>query len=174
MTAVSTQDRAVEVAELLDGRSIGCAESCTAGRVAQALAAVEHASSWLRGGLVAYQLAIKRRHLGVQAESMYTEQCAAEMALGAAKLFGAEVAVSTTGVVGDEPEDGVEPGTIFVGTFVDGDLATKKHRVAELGTAASDQAAALALDDLLEHLRTTRQRRSISSGPVGFNTPSRG
>ncbi len=166
------QDTAAAVAELLDGRSVGCAESCTAGRVAQALAAVEYSSRWLRGGLVAYQLEIKRRHLGVRAESMYSEQCAAEMAFGAATFFGVEVAVSTTGVFGDEPEDGVPPGTVFVGTFVDGDLATKKHRVTELGTAASERGAALALDDLLQHLLTTTRRRARSSG--GFVGPNRG
>ena len=165
MTASRAPDTAAAVAELLDGRSVGCAESCTAGLVAQAFAAVEFASSWLRGGLVAYQLEVKRRHLGVRAESMYTEQCAAEMALGAAEFFGSEVAVSTTGVVGDEPEDGVAPGTIFVGTFVDGDVATKRHRVAELGVEASEQATVLALRDLLEHLLSMRQRRAIS--PAG-------
>jgi nicotinamide-nucleotide amidase len=156
-----TAEIAAAVAELLDGRSVGCAESCTAGRIAQAFAAVEYASDWLPGGLVAYQIEMKRRHLGVRAESMYSEQCAAEMALGAAKFFGSEVAVSTTGVVGDEPQDGVAPGTIFVGTFVDGDVATKKHHVAELGDAASERGTALALDDLRNHLVSMRQRQLI-------------
>ena len=153
MTPLSPREiNADAVAELLDGRSVGCAESCTAGLVAQALAAVEYASSWLRGGLVAYQLEVKRRHLGVKAASMYTEQCAAEMAVGAAKFFDCDVAVSTTGVVGDEPEDGVAPGTIFVGSYVDGDVSTAEHHVEELGVAASERAAAVALEHLRDHL----------------------
>ena len=150
------RDKADAIAELLDGRTLCCAESCTGGRVVQAFATVEYASNWLRGGLVAYQLEIKRRQLGVRAESMYTEQCAAEMALGAAKLFDADVAVSTTGVVGDEPEDGVAPGTIFIGTYVDGEVVTKRHHVAELG-AAGESATNLALEGLLEHLHSTRR-----------------
>jgi nicotinamide-nucleotide amidase len=120
--------------------------------VTQSLAAVEYASNWLRGGLVAYQLEVKRRHLGVQARSMYSEQCAAEMALGAAKFFSADVTVATTGVVGADPEDGVAPGTIFIATYVDGDVITKCHHVDGVGVAASELAADCALDDLRLHL----------------------
>lgn len=161
------QDKAASIAELLDGRTVSCAESCTAGRVTQAFAAVEYAANWLRGGLVAYQLEVKRRRLGVQADSMYTEQCAAEMALGAANMFGSEVAVSTTGVVGDEPEDGVAPGTIFIGTFVDGAIVTKRHHFVELGIVASERAATQALDDLLEHLLSSGRERATSSAIKG-------
>jgi len=151
---VSTMnEKAASVASMLHGRGLSCAESCTAGRVSQAFAGVPGASDWLRGGLVAYQLEVKRRHLGVLAPSMFSEQCAAEMALGAASFFDAAVAVSTTGVVGDEPEDGVAPGTVFIATFVSGDLVTRTHRFGEIGDAASDRAAEQALDDLLAHLR---------------------
>ena len=64
------EDVARRVAQLLQGRQIGTAESCTAGRVAEVLACVEEASDFLRGGLVAYQDAIKRQLLGVTAESV--------------------------------------------------------------------------------------------------------
>ena len=146
-------EKAAAVASLLDGRTVSCAESCTAGRLAQAFAGVANASDWLRGGLVAYQFEIKRRYLCVKAPSMFSEQCAAEMAFGAAKFFGTDVAVSTTGVVGDDPEDGVAPGTVFVATFVSGDLVATTHRFPELGAAASERAAEQALDDLEAHLR---------------------
>ena len=45
------EDLARRVAELLDGRMIATAESCTAGRVAEVLASVEKAADFLRGGL---------------------------------------------------------------------------------------------------------------------------
>ena len=44
------------------------------------------------------------------------------MARGAADLFAARVAVATTGVLGDEPEEGLPPGTLMIGTMVDGDI----------------------------------------------------
>ena len=52
------EDLANRVAELLSGRAIATAESCTAGRVAEVLACVEQASDFLRGGVVAYQEAV--------------------------------------------------------------------------------------------------------------------
>ena len=77
------EDLAKRVAQLLDGRSIATAESCTAGRVAEVLACVEKATEFLRGGLVAYQDETKRRLLGVTADSVLTAEAAAQMATGA-------------------------------------------------------------------------------------------
>ena len=114
--------------DLLRGRVVACAESCTAGAVCAELAAIGGASDWLRGGLVAYQETVKRALLGVRAESVLTEEAAREMALGVARLLDAQVAVSTTGVVGDTPEDGVEPGTVIIATLVDGDVDVSRHR----------------------------------------------
>jgi PncC family amidohydrolase len=65
------------VAELLDGRSIVTAESCTAGRIAEVLARIEEATDWLRGGVVAYREAVKRSLLDVRAESVLSEQARA-------------------------------------------------------------------------------------------------
>ena len=88
------------VAGLLGGRTIATAESCTAGRIAEVLACVESAVDFLRGGLVAYQDAVKHDLLGVVAESVLSVEAAAQMAAGAAELFDADVTVSTTGVAG--------------------------------------------------------------------------
>ena len=154
---MATSEKAAAIASMLGGRSLSCAESCTAGRVSEAFAGVVGASDWLRGGLVAYQLEIKRRYLGVRAPSMFSEQCAAEMALGAAKLFDADVAVATTGVVGADPEDGVAPGTVFIATFVSGEIVTRTHRFGVIGEDACERATDQALDDLLAQLRVAKR-----------------
>lgn len=138
-----------QVAALLDGRSIATAESCTAGRVAEALACVEHAVDFLRGGLVAYQDEIKRGLLGVTAKSVIGHAAAAQMARGAARLLDSEVAVSTTGVAGDLPEDGEPPGTVFIATVVDGRVATARHRFEGSPEEVCDLARTQALRDLL-------------------------
>ena len=44
---------------------------------------------------------------------MVSEACAREMAAGALRLFGADVAVALTGAAGPDPHDGAEPGTVF-------------------------------------------------------------
>jgi nicotinamide-nucleotide amidase len=80
---------------------------------------------FLRGGVVAYQETVKRDLLGVTAESVLTAEAAEQMADGAARLLGAEVAVSTTGVAGDEAEEGTAPGTVYIGVKVD-DIVTSK------------------------------------------------
>jgi nicotinamide mononucleotide (NMN) deamidase PncC len=49
---------------------------------------------------------------------------AEEMVRGVAMLLDAEVAVATTGVAGDHSEDGSPPGTVYIATYVDGQVAT--------------------------------------------------
>jgi nicotinamide-nucleotide amidase len=71
-------------------------------------------------------------------------------------MFGADVAVSTTGVIGGEPQDGVDPGTVFIGTYVSGDLATKCHHFDTTGDEACELAAEQALADLLARLQLVR------------------
>lgn len=140
------------IAERLDGRSVACAESCTAGRVASVLAGVEKASEWFRGGLVAYQVEVKRSLLGVEAPAVINERAGAEMAAGAARLFGADVTVATTGVAGDEPEEGVPPGTVVIATSVDGICRTRVHHFDADPVDVCELATHAALEDLLNHV----------------------
>jgi nicotinamide-nucleotide amidase len=141
------------VAEALAGRPLACAESCTAGRVSASLAGVGGASEWLRGGLVAYAAETKRSLLHVAARSVLSEQAATEMVRGAADLFGAQVAVATTGVLGDDPEEGLPPGTLMIGTMVEGDIQVLTRHLGGHDPEERCQAAVgAALSALLEHL----------------------
>jgi len=152
------EDLANRVVELLNGRAVATAESCTAGRIAEVLACVEKASDFLRGGVVAYQEAVKRDLLGVKAESVLTAEAAEQMAIGVVRLLGAQVAISTTGVAGDEMEDGTPPGTVYIGTAVDGTIASKVHQFDGSPQDVCDQARHQALLDLVDALsnRTSR------------------
>lgn len=140
------------IAERLRGRTVACAESCTAGRIAEVFASVEGAADWFRGGVVAYQVAVKRSLLGVESPSVLCEQAAAEMAVGVARLLDADVAIATTGVAGDEPEDGVEPGTVFIATYVDGDVHVDSSRFAGDPVVVCESARDYALVSLRHHL----------------------
>jgi nicotinamide-nucleotide amidase len=152
MSAMRDDDVAERVAALLAGRSIATAESCTAGRVAEVLATVDKASEFLRGGVVAYQESTKRRLLGVTAPSVLTEQAAEQMAAGVAELLDADVAVSTTGVAGDDELDGSPPGTVYIATSVDGRIASCVYRFDGPPEAVCDQARRQALLDLVDAL----------------------
>ena len=142
-------DFAAAVVAWLGARTVACAESCTAGRLSQAFAAVGGAEDWFRGGLVAYQVPVKRSLLGVTATSVLNEEAAKEMAVGVAALLSADVTVSTSGLIGGESHDGVEPGTVFIATFVDGAVISRTHRFDGEPPVILEAAVRQALCDLL-------------------------
>jgi PncC family amidohydrolase len=57
-----------------------------------------------------------------------TEQAAAAMAEGATRVLGADVGLGITGVAGPDDQEGVQPGTIFVGVSLPG-VATETRRL---------------------------------------------
>jgi nicotinamide-nucleotide amidase len=141
------------VADKLRDRHVATAESITAGRVANALACVESASEFFRGGLVAYEEGCKRQLLGVTARHVVSAEAAAEMVTGAARLFDVTAAVSTTGLATDEPCDGVPGRTVYIGTLVDNDVRVRHHRFAgPTPIDVREQARRQALMDLYRHL----------------------
>jgi nicotinamide-nucleotide amidase len=87
------------------GASLGTAESVTGGGVADAFVAVPGASSVFRGGIVAYDNALKTSLLGVgedvlRAHGAVSEETALAMARGARSALGCDVALATTGIAG--------------------------------------------------------------------------
>jgi nicotinamide-nucleotide amidase len=100
------------------GWTIGTAESATGGMVATRLTSVPGASSVFRGSVVAYDEDVKHRLLGVARETLeahgaVSPEVALEMAEGAARHLGVDVAVATTGSAGPEPH-GRPVGTMVV------------------------------------------------------------
>ena len=117
-----------ECAELLDlarerGLSLGTAESCTGGLVSACLTAVPGSSDVVRGGVVSYAVAVKRAVLGVSGEVLddpalgaVSRECAEQMAAGARRVLGCDVAVSVTGIAGPGgAEPGKPVGTVWFG-----------------------------------------------------------
>lgn len=99
------------VAELLVGRSIAVAESCTGGLLAARLSALPGASGYLRGGIVSYSNEAKVELLGVPAalierEGAVSPRVAEAMAAGARERLGADLGVGITGIAG--PGGGTE------------------------------------------------------------------
>jgi nicotinamide-nucleotide amidase len=143
---------AERIAGLLEGRALATAESCTAGRVAEVFASVTKAQEFFRGGLVSYQVPIKRSLLGVTSASVLTPEAAEQMAAGVCTLLDAQVAVATTGVAGDSPEDGVLPGTVYIATCVSGRVHAREHHFGGEPPDVCDDARRQALIDLLRDL----------------------
>jgi nicotinamide-nucleotide amidase len=149
-------DRSLDVvrriAAALHGRDLTCAESCTGGLLAQSLAAADGSAEWFPGGIVTYQSRAKVALLDVTPGCVVSAHTAEEMARGVAALFDAPVAVSITGAAGPDPLDGAPPGTVFVGTMVDGEARSQLHLLHGTPAEICHQARDVALDDLLARL----------------------
>ena len=94
------------------------AESCTGGRIAALLTEAAGCGNCLECGYVSYSPKSKLRELGVEPSTIQqfgltSEEVAVEMARGALFNSGADIAVATTGLIGDEPMDGIAPGTVW-------------------------------------------------------------
>jgi len=105
-----------QIAEALSrsNRSAAAAESLTGGNVSAALSAIEGASDWFLGGVVAYAETVKFDLLGVQRGQVVNARAARQMATGVAELFGADFAVATTGVGGPGQQENLPPGTVYI------------------------------------------------------------
>lgn len=88
--------------------SLAAAESLTSGRVQARIGEISGASEYFRGGITAYTLDQKVRHLGVDRAHARKVDCvspqvAAQMARGVCKLFQSDLGVATTGYASSAP-----------------------------------------------------------------------
>lgn len=123
-----------QIQEILyeSGKTIGTAESCTGGRLAQALISVPGASNYFKGGIVAYTYEIKEKLLGVshqvlEEQTAVCEEVARELVLGAIDALNVDFAISATGTAG--PTGGTKEipvGTIWLGYGSKDDVRTFK------------------------------------------------
>jgi nicotinamide-nucleotide amidase len=100
-----------QVAELLQGRTIGVAESCSGGLLAARLTERPGSSAYVAGGVVSYSNESKVELLGVDPDLIQTHgavslEVAEAMADGALERFSADTAAAITGVAG--PDGGTE------------------------------------------------------------------
>lgn len=111
-------------------KTLAVAESCTGGKIAQTLTALEGASSFFKGSAVTYATAAKVTILGVNQEtinrySVVSEQVAKEMANGARQIFGADYALATTGNAGPQKgEADAEVGTVCIALATPGNTVS--------------------------------------------------
>ncbi len=111
-----------EISEILweTEKTVGTAESCTGGRIAEAIISVPGASKYFKGGIISYVNEIKERLLGVDPQVLLEktavcEEVAVAMVKGACRSLQTDYAISATGVAG--PSGGTKEipvGTIWL------------------------------------------------------------
>lgn len=87
------------------GMKLALAESCTGGLTASRITDIPGSSDYFVGGIVAYAYEVKVALLGVSWETLNTcgavsSETVREMARGARKALGADIAISISGIAG--------------------------------------------------------------------------
>jgi nicotinamide-nucleotide amidase len=175
----------VEAIAALAGRHgfrVAAAESLTSGQLAADLGAGPDASTWFRGGLVAYASDVKFDVLGVRPGPVVSEACARQMAIGATSLLDADAVVSTTGVGGPnpDPEEREPAGTVYIATLVRGRETCVRLDVdgdpAEVLSETRARALQLLLDGMQASADDVIGRRPPDTvragGPAGSPSPA--
>ncbi len=101
--------------------TVCAAESCTGGLILSTLTDCAGSSAYVEGGVVSYSNEAKMRILGVREETLIangavSKAVAVEMAQGALALYGADYALSVTGVAGPGGGSAEKPvGLTYIG-----------------------------------------------------------
>ncbi|RDC66491.1 Nicotinamide-nucleotide amidase [Adhaeribacter pallidiroseus] len=100
--------------------TIATAESCTGGMVAQKLTSISGSSAYFKGGIVAYDNAVKAEQLGVSETTLETfgavsEETVSEMAQNVRQLLKTDIGIATSGIAGPTGGTPEKPvGTIWI------------------------------------------------------------
>ncbi len=103
----------------VSGKAVATAESCTGGWVAKAITDIAGSSAVFGYGIVTYSNGAKESIVGVQNKTLeeygsVSVEVVEEMAKGALRLSGADIAVAVSGVAGPDGGTVVKPvGTVW-------------------------------------------------------------
>jgi len=153
--------RVTELAAQLEARhlKLSCAESCTGGWLAKCLTDRPGSSAWFEFGFITYGDNAKQTLLGVHpatlaAHGAVSQQVAQEMASGARRVSGADLAVAITGIAGPAGGSADKPvGTVWLAwAGPEGLLGAELREFPGDRAAIRSQAVAAALDGTIARL----------------------
>lgn len=155
---------------LRTGLTVSVAESCTGGLLGGALTELSGSSAYFLGGIIAYADSAKMALLGVDEGTIITHgavsgPAALEMADGARRATGADIAISITGIAG--PTGGTEQkpvGATFIG--ISGLGSATVERFVWSGDRAENRAASVRaalqmLTEIIERNLSVAPRSSL-------------
>ena len=142
--------------------TITFAESCTGGLLAKTFTDTPGVSSVFLGSVVTYANSIKSELIDVkektlEAHGAVSRETAYEMVKGAKSVFGADVAVSVTGIAGPDGGSDEKPvGLVYMGLCRGEKVTVTELRIGSRGRTRDDircQAATTALKAVLDEVR---------------------
>ncbi len=140
------------------GSTLAVAESCTGGLLAKRLTDRPGASQVFRGGVVAYENAVKTELVGVdpeviEREGAVSEAVAVQLALGAASRLNADCGIGITGVAGPGGGSAEKPvGTVWIAAAVGEVVLAEHHRFGGDREAVRERSAQAGLAVLVKLL----------------------
>lgn len=122
------------------GWIIATAESCTGGLIAGAITEIAGSSAVLDRGFITYSNAAKIEMLGVKPSTLdavgaVSEDVAAEMAEGARRAAGVDIAVSVTGIAGPGGSEFKPEGRVCFGLAMPQETQTETVEFGPIGRA---------------------------------------
>ncbi|MFT3969906.1 MAG: CinA family protein [Micropruina sp.] len=101
------------------GLTLATSESLTGGLLGATITAAPGASRYYLGGVVVYATEQKARIGGVnlrvlRKHGVISEQTAVEMVVGVQERTGADYALAASGVAGPAPQEGHQPGEVWI------------------------------------------------------------
>jgi nicotinamide-nucleotide amidase len=125
------------IAQLLTkkGMTLGTAESCTGGKIAEQITSIPGASAYFKGSIVSYATETKIEVLKVSKTiidefSVVSAEVAVEMATNLRKILKTDFAIATTGNAGPTKGDSdAEVGTVFIAIVSPNATVVEKYRM---------------------------------------------
>jgi nicotinamide-nucleotide amidase len=138
--------------------SLATAESCTGGNIARLITSVPGSSAYFKGGMIAYSNEVKRDKLEVSQESLdkygaVSREVVEEMARGAVKTLGTDLAVATSGIAGPDGGSEEKPvGLVWIAVATEEKVYSKEYRFGGHRELVIEQASIMSLSLLFKLL----------------------
>jgi PncC family amidohydrolase len=140
------------------GWTLAVAESCTGGLLGHRITNVSGSSAYFEGGVISYSNEAKELLLGVPCETLVQHgavsgETALDMARGARRLLGTDIAVSITGIAGPTGGTPDKPvGLVYIALAAEDAELLEEHVWSGDRTANKEQSAEAALELILKYL----------------------
>ena len=162
--------REIQIRMYESGKTLGTAESCTGGRIAEAIIATPGASEYFKGAIVSYTNEVKERLLNVdhqllEEKTAVCEEVAIAMVKGACKALNTDYAISATGIAG--PGGGTKEipvGTIWLACGSQERVVTLKLEEDQGRDLNLTNATNKAMELFLDFLKEENEPRPVYEG----------
>lgn len=141
------------------GKSVAVAESCTGGYIGHLITSISGSSDYFKGGIIAYENAVKEKLLGVRRDDLITygavsQQVVEQMALGAKESLKADYAIATSGIAGPGGGSDEKPvGTVWIAVAGDFGVVSNMYHFGNVRERNIQRAADTGLILLLKNIK---------------------